>query len=125
MAKDEEYEAAIDKGSQLLEMLLSTSSKSKQSQALPPKAIKTKLTTVEDLSKYGYMDDLTSTKSGRRILKRFEPALQALNINTEMAVDGGNSILIEHQHLEDCTIDEVLYPVSYYDEFDRSLLTSK
>jgi hypothetical protein len=110
MAKDEEYEIALEKGYRLLKMLLPGISIPTQEPS--PKATRTMFTVVSDLSKYGYTDDLTSCKSGRRILGRLARAFQALDINAEMVVDGGSNAMVEHQHLQDRTIDGVFCPVS-------------
>lgn len=111
MAKDEEYESAVKKGSQLLDMVLSGNSTSTQEPS--PKAPQTKFTAVSDLSKYGYTNDLTSSKSGRSVVRHLASAFHALNINAEMVVDGGNNTMVEHEHLESRTIDGVFYPVSH------------
>lgn len=109
----EDYDTAVKKGSHLLEMVLSSSNTTQHS-VLPADIPQSEFIALEDLSRYGYTYKLTAWKNGDTILKRLATALQALNVNADLIVDGGNNAMIEHQHLKDCTFDGVFYPVRYY-----------
>jgi hypothetical protein len=85
MAKDQEYEAAVEKGTRLLQML------TEKSKTFVESAFKNK----EELGQYGYHLEPKQTDFEIECVAK---ALRDLNINDKMTYDGGENVRIHHVH---------------------------
>ena len=85
MAKDQDYEAAVEKGTKLLQML---TKKTKTS-------IESALKHTRELAQHGYYLETNQTSFEIECTAR---ALRDLNVNHKMIYDGGENVRTHHQH---------------------------
>jgi hypothetical protein len=104
MASDQEYDLAVEKGTRLLQLLLSDDSAATQSV----------FSDVQDLEAHGYTGSRSTscTEIGYEVIDRLSTALQALGVDDTMACDGGNNYGVDHKHTHTRIIDGVECPVS-------------
>lgn len=85
MAKDQDYEAAVEKGTELLQML---TKKTKTS-------IESAFKHTKELAQHGYYLETNQTSFEIECTAK---ALRDLNVNHKMIYDGGENVRIHHQH---------------------------
>lgn len=109
MTKDEEYEAAIEKGGRLLQMMLVRDREAGQLLNPPQASAQSRFNTVADLQAYGYEEQQELEFVRRKSIRK---ALQALGVDDQMACEGGKNIVIQHKHTETKIIEGKEYDVS-------------
>ncbi|CAN9217666.1 unnamed protein product [Alternaria sp. RS040] len=85
MAKDQDYEAAVEKGTKLLQMLIKKTKKSTES------AFKH----TKELAQHGYYLETNQTSFE---IEYTAKALRDLNVNHKMMYDGGENVRTHHQY---------------------------
>jgi hypothetical protein len=97
MAKDEEYEAAVAKGTVSLQMMLADDRKAGQLLKPPQSSMQSTHTSVDELASSGYgITQLTWEYDG--IMSRLQPALRALRVDDKMTSAEGRHVLISQEH---------------------------
>jgi hypothetical protein len=112
MAKDEAYEAAVAKGTQLLRMLSTDYAKTAQLLSLPKACARSAFTSVEDLDKHGYIKHQKAQLDDGTVMSRLARASRDLSVDNKMVSDGGKNIIIRHAHTENRRIEGAEYTVS-------------
>lgn len=114
MAKDQDYERAVEKGTELLQLMLADDAKAGQLLDPPQRSIQSEFTSVQHLAVFEYTGQRTTScvLSGGEVLRRLSIALLALGIDPRMTCEGGASFLVEHKHSEERVADGNECPVS-------------
>jgi hypothetical protein len=112
MAKDEEYGAAIAKGTQLLQMLNTDFAETTQLLSLPRACARGVFTSMEDLAKHGYIEQQKAQIDDETIMSRLAKALQYLGVDNKMVANGGKNIIVGHVHTENREMEGTKYTAS-------------
>ncbi|KAJ4377931.1 hypothetical protein N0V83_000761 [Neocucurbitaria cava] len=117
MTKDEEYEAAIEKGSRLLRMMLVGDHEAGQLLDPPQASAQSRFNTVANLQAYGYEEQqdigFFRGKSIRKALQALGVDDQIAGVDDQAACEGGKNIVILHIHTETKTIGGQEYAATH------------
>ena len=98
MTKDQDYEAAVEKGIKLLQMLTRKTRTSHQSAFNHP----------EELAQHDYLSNPQQTDFE---IESVAAALRDLNVDDSMVYDGGENVRIHHTHESVSIIEREEYSV--------------
>jgi hypothetical protein len=112
ITKDEAYEAAVAKGTQLLQMLSTDYAETAQLLSLPKVCARNAFTSVEDLAKHGYIEHQKAQLDDRTVMSRLAKALQGLSVDDKIVSNRGKNIIISYAHMENRMIEGTEYTVS-------------
>jgi hypothetical protein len=98
MAKDQDYEATVVKGTKLLRLVQASDTKA---------TLQSKFKDEKELERNGY----TRHEDGTFEIACIRDVLRELGANDKMEEDGGDNVRTYHIHDHDCIIDGVVYPV--------------
>jgi hypothetical protein len=107
MAKDQDYEAAVVKGTKLLRQIQASNTKA---------TLQSKFKDEKELEMNGY----TKHEDGTFEIACIPDVLRELGASDKMEEDGADNVRTYHLHDHDSVIDGVVYPVSLHPFLSKS-----